>query len=143
MLLVVGDVERESVVERVHDLFGKWDRGQAVEEKFPAPPARTERAIYVVDRPGSSQSNIVIANLGLNRTSADYFPMLVMHTIVGAIPSSRLFMNLRESKGYTYSPGTDLDTRRTAGSFRASAEVRGPVTGASLQSFLELERIRG
>lgn len=143
VLLVVGDVERESVVGRVNDLFGEWDRGQAAEENFPAPPARTTRAIYVVDRPGSSQSNIVIANAAINRTSADYFPMLVMHTIVGAIPSSRIFMNLRESKGYTYSPTSELDTRRTAGSFRASAEVRGPVTGASLKEFFyELERIR-
>jgi zinc protease len=143
VLLAVGDVEREKMVERAHHLFGEWSKGQAAEEKSPAPPARTERAIYVVDRPGSSQSNIVIANTAINRTSADYFPMLVMHTIVGAIPSSRLFMNLRESKGYTYSPGTDLDTRRTAGSFRASAEVRGPVTGASLKEFFyELERIR-
>jgi zinc protease len=143
VLLVVGDVERAALVERAHDLFGDWDGGQAAEEKFPAPPSRTSRGIYVVDRPGSSQSNIVIANAAINRTSEDYFPMLVMHTIVGAIPSSRLFMNLRESKGYTYSPGTDLDTRRTAGSFRASAEVRGPVTGASLKEFFyELERIR-
>ena len=143
VLLIVGDVERDGVVKRVDDLFGTWNKGQAAEENFPAPPARTSRAIYVVDRPGSTQSNIVIANLGLNRTSVDYFPMLVMHTIVGAIPSSRLFMNLRESKGYTYSPSSDLDTRRTAGSFRASAEVRGPVTGASLKEFFyELERIR-
>ncbi|MGB7923662.1 MAG: pitrilysin family protein [Pyrinomonadaceae bacterium] len=143
VLLVAGDVEREPLAERVNDLFGGWKRGQAVEEKFPAPPSRTTRAVYVVDRPGSSQSNIVIANPAINRTSADYFPMLVMHTIVGAIPSSRIFMNLRESKGYTYSPVTELDTRRTAGSFRASAEVRGPVTGASLKEFFyELERIR-
>jgi zinc protease len=143
VLVVAGDVERERVVERAGDLFGEWNKGQAAEEKFPAPPARTERAIYVIDRPGSSQSNIVIANAAINRTSPDYFPMLVMHTIVGAIPSSRLFMNLRESKGYTYSPGTELDTRRSAGSFRASAEVRGPVTGASLKEFFyELERIR-
>ena len=143
VLIVDGDVERDAVVKRVNDLFGKWGKGQAAEEKFPAPPARSTRAIYLVDRPGSAQSNIVIANLGLNRTSQDYFPMLVMHTILGAIPSSRLFMNLRESKGYTYSPVSDLDTRRAAGSFRSSAEVRGPVTGASLKEFFyELERIR-
>ncbi|HEX8653495.1 MAG TPA: pitrilysin family protein [Pyrinomonadaceae bacterium] len=143
VLIVTGDIERDAVSKRVGELFGKWNRGQAVEETFPTPPVRSTRALYVVDRPGSAQSNIVIANTAITRTSADYFPMLVMHTIVGAIPSSRLFMNLRESKGYTYSPSSELDTRRTAGSFRASAEVRGPVTGASLKEFFyELERIR-
>lgn len=143
VLIVTGDIERDAVSRRAGELFGKWNEGQETEQMFPAPPARTARAIYVVDRPGSAQSNIVIANTAITRTSADYFPMLVMHTIVGAIPSSRLFMNLRESKGYTYSPSSDLDTRRTAGSFRATAEVRGPVTGDSLKEFFyELERIR-
>jgi zinc protease len=97
----------------------------------------------VVDRPGSAQSNIVIANEGITRTSPDYFPMLLMHTILGANASSRLFMNLREEKGYTYGAYSNLDARRLAGTFRATAEVRTPVTGASLHEFFyELERIR-
>jgi zinc protease len=97
----------------------------------------------VVDRPGSAQSNIVIANEGITRTSSDYFPMLLMHTILGANASSRLFMNLREEKGYTYGAYSNLDARRLAGTFRATAEVRTPVTGASLHEFFfELGRIR-
>jgi hypothetical protein len=69
--------------------------------------------------------------------------MLVMHTILGANASSRLFMNLREEKGYTYGAYSSLDSRRTAGTFRATAEVRTPVTGDSLKEFFyELNRIR-
>jgi predicted Zn-dependent peptidase len=69
--------------------------------------------------------------------------MLLMHTILGANASSRLFMNLREHKGYTYGAYSNLDARRLAGTFRASAEVRTPVTGASLHEFFyELNRIR-
>jgi hypothetical protein len=69
--------------------------------------------------------------------------MLLMHTVLGANASSRLFMNLREEKGYTYGAYTSLDARRTAGTFRASAEVRTPVTGDSLKEFFyELNRIR-
>ena len=110
---------------------------------FPEPPQRVSRAAYVVDRPGSAQANIVIANSGITRTSPDYFPMLVMHTILGANASSRLFMNLREEKGYTYGAYSSLDARRTAGTFRATAEVRTPVTGDSLKEFFyELNRIR-
>ncbi len=95
-------------------------------------------------RPGSAQSNIVIANLAIKRTHPDYFPALLMHTILGANASSRLFMNLREEKGYTYGAYSNLDARRDAGSFRATAEVRTPVTGDSLKEFFyEFERIRG
>jgi predicted Zn-dependent peptidase len=69
--------------------------------------------------------------------------MLLMHTVLGANASSRLFMNLREEKGYTYGAYSSLDARRTAGSFRVSAEVRTPVTEASLKEFFfELDRIR-
>jgi len=69
--------------------------------------------------------------------------MLLMHTILGANASSRLFMNLREEKGYTYGAYSSLDARRVAGSFRVTAEVRTAVTGASLKEFFfELERIR-
>src|SRR4029453_2077147 len=104
---------------------------------------RTTRAAYLVDRPGSAQSNIVIANTAITRTHPDYFPMLVMHTVLGANASSRLFMNLREEKGYTYGAYSSLDARRFAGTFRATSEVRTPVTGASLKEFFyELERIR-
>jgi hypothetical protein len=69
--------------------------------------------------------------------------MLLMHTVLGANASSRLFMNLREEKGYTYGAYSTLDARRSAGTFRASAEVRTPVTGDSLKEFFyELNRIR-
>jgi zinc protease len=85
----------------------------------------------------------VIANAAITRTSPDYFPMLLMHTILGANASSRLFMNLREEKGYTYGAYSSLDARRLSGTFRATAEVRTPVTGASLHEFFfELNRIR-
>ena len=68
--------------------------------------------------------------------------MMLMHTVLGANASSRLFMNLREDKGYTYGAYSNLDARRTAGTFRATAEVRSPVTGDSLKEFFyELERI--
>jgi zinc protease len=143
VLLVVGDVKRDEVMRRVNDLFGKWQKGQTDARQFPAPPARTERALYIVDRPGSAQSNIVIANPAITRTSTDYFPMLLMNVVLGANASSRLFMNLREAKGYTYGAYSELDARRLAGSFRETAEVRTPVTGASLKEFFyELERIR-
>ncbi|HVF26842.1 MAG TPA: pitrilysin family protein [Pyrinomonadaceae bacterium] len=143
VLFVVGDVKRDAVVERAAALFGGWTPGAAAQSAWPSLPERHKRTLHLVDRPGSAQSNIVIANPAITRTDPDYFPALVMHTILGANASSRLFMNLREDKGYTYGAYSSLDARRSAGTFRATAEVRAPVTGASLKEFFdELERIR-
>ncbi|MEP6717923.1 MAG: pitrilysin family protein [bacterium] len=143
VLVVAGDVEQDTLLQRIEELFGNWQPGEVAANDFPAPPVRTARAAYLVDRPGSAQANIVIANSGITRTSPDYFPMLVMHTVLGANASSRLFMNLREEKGYTYGAYSSLDARRTAGTFRATAEVRTSVTGDSLKEFFyELDRIR-
>ena len=142
VFIVVGDVRYEEIVNRVESLFSTWERGEQLVADFPAPPVRTKRTGYLIDRPGSAQSNIVIANSGITRTNPDYFPLLLMHTVLGANASSRLFMNLREEKGYTYGAYSNLDARRSAGTFRATAEVRTPVTGDSLKEFFyELERI--
>lgn len=143
VFIVVGDVHYDEILNQVESLFSTWQRGEDVVANFPAPPVRTKRTAYLVDRPGSAQSNIVIANSGIIRTSPDYFPLLLMHTVLGANASSRLFMNLREDKGYTYGAYSNLDARRTAGTFRAMAEVRTPVTGDSVKEFFyELDRIR-
>ncbi|HET9711550.1 MAG TPA: pitrilysin family protein [Pyrinomonadaceae bacterium] len=143
VFIVVGDVRYEDILNRVESLFSTWERGEDLVADFPAPPVRTQKTGYLVDRPGSAQSNIVIANSGITRTSPDYFPMMLMHTVLGANASSRLFMNLREEKGYTYGAYSNLDARRSAGTFRATAEVRTLVTGDSLKEFFyELNRIR-
>jgi zinc protease len=143
VFVIAGDVRSDVLLKRIESLFGDWQPGELPKDDFPAPPSRASRSAYLVDRPGSAQSNIVIANTGITRTSPDYFPMLLMHTVLGANASSRLFMNLREEKGYTYGAYSSLDARRTAGTVRASAEVRTPVTGDSLKEFFyELDRIR-
>ncbi|MEP7037796.1 MAG: pitrilysin family protein [Acidobacteriota bacterium] len=142
-LIVVGDVNKDSLLKQIKDNFGDWIKGTVENVKFPALPVRTETTLTVVDRPGSIQSNIVIANLAIDRSDPDYFPVLVMNQVLGAGPSSRLFMNLREAKSYTYGAYSNFDTKRLAGNFQATAEVRSPVTGDSLKEFFyELNRVR-
>ncbi len=142
-LIVVGDVDRENLIKEVKDAFGGWKKGTVDTLKFDAPPSRTATTLTLVDRPGSLQSNIVLANLAIERNNPDYFPALVMNQILGAGASSRLFMNLREAKGYTYGAYSNFEAKRLAGGFGAKAEVRTPVTGDSLKEFFyELNRIR-
>ena len=143
ILIVVGDVHRADLLAEIEESFGDWKEKDIEKVEFSTPPNRTATTLTVVDRPGSAQSNIVLANLAIDRTSPDYFPVLLMNQVLGAGASSRLFMNLREEKGYTYGAYSRLDTRRLAGSFEATAEVRTPVTGDSLREFFyELNRIR-
>ncbi len=142
-LFVVGDVGREEFLKQIEDKFGKWEQGSFAENDFPAPPARNERTLTIVDRKGSAQSNIVLANLAINRNHPDYFAVLMMNQVLGAGASSRLFMNLREEKGYTYGAYSSFDMRRLTGAFEAASEVRSAVTGDSLREFFyELNRIR-
>ncbi len=142
-LIVVGDVNKNSLLKDIKTNFGDWKKGTVENMKFDTPPVRNETTLTVVDRPGSIQSNIVIANLAIDRSNPDYFPVLVMNQVLGAGPSSRLFMNLREAKGYTYGAYSNFDTKRLAGNFQATAEVRSPVTGDSLKEFFyELNRVR-
>lgn len=142
-LIVVGNVKRDALLKEIRGIFGNWQKGKVDTLKFPAPPVRNAATLTIVDRPGSAQSNIVLANIAIDRASPDYFPVLVMNQVLGAGASARLFMNLREEKGYTYGAYSSFDTRRQAGSFEATAEVRTPVTGDSLKEFFfELNRIR-
>jgi predicted Zn-dependent peptidase len=142
-MIVVGDVDKDALVGELETLFGDWQKGSVESSEFDALPQRSETTLTIVDRKGSAQSNIVLSNVAIKRNHPDFFPLLVMNQILGAGASSRLFMNLREEKGYTYGAYSSLDARRLAGAFEATAEVRTPVTGDSLKEFFyELKRIR-
>ncbi len=143
LMIVVGNVDRTKIVGQIEKLFGKMTKGAVAKTEFPAPPVRAEKTLTLVDRPGSAQSNIILSNLAIKRNDADFFPLLVLNQVYGGGASARLFMNIREDKGYTYGAYSDFDTRRLAGSFGSNAEVRTPVTGASLKEFFyEINRIR-
>ncbi|HEX8369423.1 MAG TPA: pitrilysin family protein [Pyrinomonadaceae bacterium] len=141
--VVVGDVDKDALVSELETLFGAWEKGNVEASEFADLPQRNETTLTIVDRKGSAQSNIVLSNVAIKRNHPDFFPLSVMNQILGAGASSRLFMNLREEKGYTYGAYSSLDARRLAGAFEATAEVRTPVTGDSLKEFFyELKRIR-
>jgi predicted Zn-dependent peptidase len=143
ILIVVGDVSFEDIKNKIEKYFTNWEKGNVESRNFENPPTRNEVTITVVDRKGSAQANIVISNLAIPRNHPDYFPVLVMNQILGGGASSRLFMNLRESKGYTYGAYSSFDMRRLAGAFEATAEVRTAVVGDALKEFFyEFNRIR-
>ncbi len=143
IFIAVGDVSSEEMLEEITSLFGDWQEGETGSSDFCAPPERAAKTLAIVNRPNSSQANIVLGNLALKRTDPDFFAVTVMNMVLGGGASSRLFMNLREEKGYTYGAYSSVDARRLVGVFESTAEVRTAVTGDSLKEFFyELERIR-
>ncbi|MBK9215865.1 MAG: insulinase family protein [Chloracidobacterium sp.] len=143
MLIAVGDIDAGEFIAQLSDHFGGWQPGEVATHSFADAPTRDKRTLTIVDRPGSAQSNIVMANTAINRTDPDYFKVIVMNQVLGAGASSRVFMNLREEKGYTYGAYTRLNSKRLIGDIEATAEVRNEVTGDSLKEFFyELDRIR-
>jgi predicted Zn-dependent peptidase len=89
------------------------------------------------------QSTIRIGNSSIERLDPDYFPMLVANQILGGAAQARLFLNIREQKGYTYGAYSALHARRHPGAFAASSDVRTEVTAPAVEEFLyELDRLR-
>jgi zinc protease len=96
-----------------------------------------KRSVHIVNRPESHQVNILLGNLTFNRSDPDYETMAVMSKILGGGGSGRLFLDLREKKGYTYGAYSSLQAYKEAGAFIANAEVRNEVVLPALDSFFE------
>jgi len=143
-LLVVGDITLAEAQALISARFGGWERGTTPAAPPPATPAApTGRTIFLVDKPGAAQSVIRIGNVGVPRSSSDFFPLQVLNTILGGSFTSRLNQNLRETHGYTYGANSQFAMRRMAGPFQAGASVQSAKTDSSLIEFMrELRRIR-
>ncbi len=143
LLLVVGAVDPSAVMTEATRLFGNWRASG--DAPPPAPEAKSSagpRKIEILDRPGSVQSVLVVGLLGPLRTSADAGALELAMTIYGGAFSSRLVQNLREEKGYTYSPGAGVLWLAARGMVRSRAAVRSDVTGAALgEIFYEMTRM--
>jgi predicted Zn-dependent peptidase len=142
-LVVAGEVDPDEVIALAQRLFGDWSGGDLPAGAPADGPAETSRRVRVVHRPGAVQTEIRIGHPGLARRIPDYHAVTVMSAILGGLFNSRLNMNLREEKGYTYGAGAGFDMRRGRGPFSARAAVNTEVTVPALQEFLvELDRMR-
>jgi zinc protease len=145
-LIVVGDVTAAKVMPLLDTSFGKWRAAAttaATHVTLPAPPTRTARGVYIVDKPGAAQSQIRIGAVGVPRSTPDFFPIQVMNTVLGGSFQSRLNMNLREKHGYTYGANSLFDMRVAAGPFVATAGVQTDKTADALKEFFnELNAIQ-
>jgi predicted Zn-dependent peptidase len=142
-VLVVGAVEPEAAIAAVEKAFGGWTRGEVPKPTFAAAPPVAGRKLYFVQRPNSIQSSISVGNVAVKRSDPRWFELSLANTIFGGAFNSRIVRNIREEKGYTYSPGSALTGFADAGFYRFSADVRNEVTGATLvEVFKEIDKLR-
>jgi zinc protease len=139
-LYIAGKLD-PALRQAIRSSFGGWKSGAA---SNPTPPAGVKaRSVQVIDRPGAAQSTLYIGVPVLSPSSPDYIPESVMNTLLGGSFVSRITSNIREQKGYTYSPNSSIGTKGRAAYWVQVADVTTAVTGASLKEiFYEIDRLR-
>ncbi|MER3474236.1 MAG: hypothetical protein C4335_09445 [Armatimonadota bacterium] len=143
LLVAVGAVSAKHLQRAVERAFTGWEPKGVTHETFEAPPARTRRTVHIVDRPGSVQVNLLIGHLAPRPNDPDFLPLEVTNTALGGRAGSRLFMNVREQKGFAYDVGSHLSEHREASSFTMSAQVRPEVAGEAVEEMLgEVDTLR-
>jgi len=144
VLVVVGDVTPDRAAALVTSALGNWQGKSAAREAIPAAPPAPAAAVYLVDKPKAAQSEIRIGAVGASRTSPDYYALSVLNTLLGGQFSSRINLNIRENKGYTYGARSNFTFLRGRGPWVASSGVVTAKTDSSLIEFMrELVDIRG
>lgn len=142
-LVIVGDMTKEEAEEVVVEYFSNWEKGEVPSFDYPTPTRSNTTKVGLVDRSSSVQTIINVAQpLELKLGDEDYIPSRLLNQILGGGSSSRLFMNLREDKGYTYGAYSSIGSDRLIARFSANASVRTEVTDSAMVEMLsEINKI--
>jgi zinc protease len=143
LLVAVGDFEDDKMLAEIKQRFGGWKAPAKAPLAAPvAVTAAPQHTITIVPRPDSVQTTLSLGMFGPLRSDEDYESAEVANAIYGGTFGSRLTTNIREDKGYTYSPSARLSTFRAAGTLVTHADVRNEVTGPTLNEInYELNRL--
>jgi predicted Zn-dependent peptidase len=136
-LAIVGDIDKAEAQKVVSQYFGAWKKGEVPTYKYPMPVRAAKQAVALVDRSSSVQSVIDVTQpVAMKIGDADYISSRLLNQILGGGSASRLFMNLREDKGFTYGAYSSIDADKLVGTISASASVRSEVTDSAVYEFV-------
>lgn len=130
VVYVVGKFDKKAVQEAVSSAFGAWKAGPEV--SYPVATPSTQHKVEIIDRPSAPQSTILYGLPTIDPSNPDYVALDVTNSILGGSFGSRITSNIREDKGYTYSPSSNIDTNYKSGVWYESADVTSDFTGASI-----------
>ncbi len=139
-LVLAGDLTPDAARKLAEDAFGKWT-GPAAELPRPGAPVPGADRVLVVDKPGSAQTNLVLAQPGVARNDPDYEKLMVMNDVLGGGSASRVNINIREQHGYAYGAFTRLGRNRGVSTYSVESSVQTQFTGPSVAEMLN--EVRG
>jgi predicted Zn-dependent peptidase len=142
-LLLVGDFEPKAILASVEKIFAPWSGRKPTVPAAAAPANPRGRRVYLVHVPGAVQTQILCGCHSITRRHPDWVKLGLTNSLYGGAFNSRLVMNIREAKGYTYSPRSSVNALQQHGYFSVSAAVRNDVVAASLtEIFYEIDKLR-
>ncbi len=143
LLVVAGDVTVDRIRALATKHFAGWTGTAAPVPAFPGLPVKRTPDILLVHRPGSVQSNIIAGNTTISPRDTNYYAARLATHVLGGGTDSRLFLILREQKGWTYGAYAEMRRMRGIGFWNANAEVRTEVTDSALTELLkQIKRMR-
>ena len=143
VLAIAGDITFADARQKIETAFASWKKSGHAAPAVTDPADLSKAGVYLVDRPSSVQTNVIVGTQALTRTSPDFDAVQVMNKVIGGGPTGRLFLNLREDKGYTYGASSNVQAMKYRGTWAASTQVRTPVTGPALKELMgEIDRLR-
>jgi zinc protease len=141
--VVVGDVSFAEIVAAFEARFAAWTGASSASIALPAPSLPERPHFLLVDKPHAAQAEIRAGHLGPSRTTPDYYPLVVLNTMLGGAFTSRLNLRLREEMAVTYGASSKFGWRVQGGLFWASAAVDTEAAAASVAVMLsEMRRLR-
>jgi zinc protease len=141
VLVIVGDIRPDRAIAAVEDAFGTW-KGRAPTTPLAPPPPLKQHPILLVPRAGAVQTNLRFGGAAVNRSHPDWPALALANLVFGGYFISRLVDNIRERRGYTYSPGSAVRHLRSASYFTVQADVGTEVTAPAIAEILyELDRM--
>ncbi len=143
LLMMVGDFDSQAMLKAIEKVFGDWTGKKPDVKTSTAPPDVHGRRLYLVHNAGSVQTQILAGCPAITRKHPDWMRLGLTNSLYGGAFNSRLVMNIREDKGYTYSPRSAANPLKQHGYFTVSAAVRNDVVAASLTEILyEMDKLR-
>lgn len=137
VIAIAGDITMATALKAVLSRFGGWAKSGAAPPTVSDPVGLADPGVFLVARPNSVQTSLVVGVQAIKYLDADFYAMTVLNKIIGGGPTGRLFRHLREEKGYTYGAGSQIDARRYRGTWIASTNVRSEVTEPALRDLLD------
>jgi zinc protease len=142
-LLFAGPVSQEQALAHTERYFGSWEGPPSPAVDYPSVPQAENPVICLIHRPHSVQSKVLVTIRTAPRRDSQDIALRLANQVLGGSASARLFLNLREEKGYTYGAYSRMRSYKEDGLLMAGANVRGDVTVVSVQEILtEFDRMR-